>query len=428
MRRLAIPVALLAAILVAAPAAAASTTRVSVKSDGKQANGSSSDSSISANGRYVAFDSVASNLVAKDTNGTVDVFVRDRSTGKTKRVSVRSDGKQGKGYSYSPSISANGRYVAFVSGAKNLVARDTNGTEDIFVHDRVTKKTTRVSVKSNGKEANGGNSFDPSISADGRVVAFESDASNLVARDTNGRDDVFVHDRVTKKTTRVSVKSNGKQGTGGNSFSPSISADGRYVAFTSFAPNLVAKDTNGRLDVFVHDRVTKKTTRVSVTSDGAEGTGESLRPSISANGRYVAFPSYASDLVAGDEKGFVDVFVRDRVAKKTTRVSVRSDGAEGTGESYEPSISADGRHVAFMSYATNLVAGDTNEAGDVFVHDRVTGKTSRVSVTSDGTEGNGGNSSFASISANGRFVAFMSQADLVAEDTNEVGDIFVRAR
>jgi Tol biopolymer transport system component len=194
MRRLAIPVALLAAILVAAPAAAASTTRVSVKSNGTEGNGNSGSPSISRTGRYVAFVSAASNLVAGDTNARDDVFVRDRSTGKTKRVSVKSDGKQGNGDSEDPSISADGRFVAFESGASNLVAGDTNDAFDVFVRDRVGRKTTRVSVKSNGKQANG-TSFNPSISADGRYVAFWSGASNLVAGDTNDAQDVFVRAR-----------------------------------------------------------------------------------------------------------------------------------------------------------------------------------------------------------------------------------------
>jgi Tol biopolymer transport system component len=266
----------------------------------------------------------------------------------------------------------------------------------------------------------------PSISADGRYVAFHSDASNLVPGDTNGTWDIFVHDRLTGQTTRVSVASDGTQGNNGSG-DPSISADGRYVAFTSEASNLVPGDTNGTWDIFVHDRVTGQTTRVSVASDGSEGYGSSFSSSISADGRYVAFSSWASNLVPGDTNGWADVFVHDRVTGQTTRVSVASDGTEGNHVSLLPSISADGRYVAFSSWASNLVPGDTNEVQDIFVHDRLTGQTSRVSVASGGTEGNGA-SEFPSISADGRYVAFYSAAsNLVPGDTNGTWDIFVAA-
>jgi Tol biopolymer transport system component len=249
-----------------------------------------------------------------------------------------------------------------------------------------------------------------------------------VAGDTNDREDIFVHDRVTKKTTRVSVRSSGTEGND-HSEGASISADGRYIAFVSLSSNLVAGDTNDQVDTFVHDRVTKKTTRVNVKSDGKQGEQGSINyPSISADGRYVAFMYRGEDLVAGDTKGFTDIFVRDRVAKETTRVSVKSDGTEGNGDSVSPAISAAGRYVAFISLSSNLVAGDTNDSSDVFVHDRVTGKTRRVSVTSEGAEANGDSISPA-ISADGRVVAFDSYApDLVADDTNDTLDVFVRVR
>jgi Tol biopolymer transport system component len=233
------------------------------------------------------------------------------------------------------------------------------------VHDRLTGQTTRVSVASDGAQGNG-DSECPSISADGRYVAFASLASNLVPGDTNGRMDIFVHDRLTGQTTRVSVASDGTEGNGDSGF-PSISADGRYVAFASLASNLVPGDTNGTWDVFVHDRLTGQTTRVSVASGGAQGNGDSRFPSISADGRYVAFQSYASNLVPGDTNGVLDVFVHDRLTGQTTRVSVASDGTQGDSYSFGSSISADGRYVAFASYASNLVPGDTNGWADVFV-------------------------------------------------------------
>jgi len=408
------------------------TTRMSVASDGQQGNGSSSWPAISADGRYVGFSSSASNLVADDTNGQMDVFVHDRVTGATTRVSVASDGTPANGnssYDNHPAISADGRYVAFYSDASNLVAGDTNGVTDIFVHDRATSATTRVSVATDGTQANA-DCWDVAISADGRYVAFDSGASTLVAGDTNVRIDVFVHDRYTGITTRVSVATDGTEGNVG-SWIPAISADGRYVAFFSKASTLVAGDTNDEEDVFVHDRVTRTTTRVSVATDGTQGNGASTHPAISADGRLIAFGSSASTLVAGDTNGSWDIFVHDRDAGTTTRVSVATDGTEGNLGSWRSSISADGRYVAIFSLASNLVADDTNGKFDVFVHDRVTGATTRVSVATDGTQGNG-NSSYRTtpgLSADGRSVVFDSDAsNLVTGDTDGWKDIFVHMR
>jgi len=413
-------------VLLAQADSAGTTTRVSVASDGTQGNGWSGYPSPSADGRYVAFHSWASNLVPGDTNGYLDVFVHDRATGQTTRVSVASDGAQLNSYSEYPSLSADGRYVAFDSWANTPVSGDTNGTWDVFVHDRTTGQTTRVSVATDGGQANG-NSYYPSLSADGRHVAFSSFASNLVSGDTNGQVDVFVHDRGTGRTTRVSVATDGAQGNG-FSYSPSLSADGRYAAFASSASNLAPDDTNGFADAFVHDRVTAQTTRVSLATDGAQGNGDSYGHPISADGRYVAFDSLASNLVSGDTNGLEDVFVHDRGTGQTARVSVASDGTQGNSWSYLPSLSADGRYVGFMSNASNLVPGDTNGYEDVFLHDRVTGQTTRVSVASDGTQGDW-ISLEPSISADGRYVAFTCWAsNLVPGDTNGEGDIFVHDR
>ena len=348
------------------------TTRVSVASDGSEGNFDSTFSSISADGRYVAFQSYANNLVNNDTNGTGDIFVHDRQTGQTTRVSVASNGTEGNANSYDSSIiSADGRYVAFISDANNLVSNDTNLATDVFVHDRQTGQTTRVSVASNGTEGNDRSSA-PTISADGRYLAFNSDASNLVSGDTNDQGDIFAHDRQTGQTTRVSIASDDTEGNS-SSATPAVSVDGRYVAFQSFASNLISGDTNGQGDIFVHDRQTGQITRVSVASDGTEGNNFSgFSPAISADGRYVAFHSYASNLVSDDTNGRPDVFVHDRQTGQTTRVSTASDGTEGNNHSlfYYPAFSADGRFVAFYSTASNLVSGDTNGMGDVFVHDR----------------------------------------------------------
>jgi len=404
--------------------------RVNVASDGTQANNRSFYSpSISANGRYTAFISEASNLVVGDTNGYFDFFVYDRISGSTERVNVASGGAQSNGQSYyAPSISADGRYVVFQSEASNLVPGDTNGDCDVFVHDRVSGSTERVNMSSDGTQANHHCVSPPSISADGRYVAFVSHASTLVRNDTNAHYDVFVHDRFTDSTERVSVASDGTQATGSSFYAPMISADGRYVAFTSEASNLVAGDTNGFDDVFVHDRVSNSTERVNVASDATQTNNQTyLRPSISADGRYVAFYSNASNLVADDTNGVSDIFVHDRVSDSTERVSVSSDAMQANQASYPPSISADGRYVVFSSEASNLVANDSNGVSEIFVHDRVSRTTGRVNMASDGTQAN--QLSFnPSISSDGRNIAFISRADNLlgmGMDTNSYDDVFV---
>jgi len=414
-------------------ASSGATTRVSVDSNGNQGDGGSEGPAISADGRYAAFYSSAANLVTGDTNGQWDVFVHDRQTGVTQRVSVDSDGNEANGASYHDAISADGRNVGFMSGASNLVPGDTNSVADIFVHDRQTGVTQRVSVDSDGSEANGASDA-PALSADGRFVAFTSDATNLVAGDTNSVADIFVRDRQTGVTQRVSVDSDGSEANGYSATPPTISADGRFVAFRSQASNLVPDDTNSVADVFVHDRQTGVTQRVSVDSNGNQGNASSgmiYTEVISADGRFVAFRSQASNLVAGDTNNASDTFVHDRETAITERVSVNTAGVQANSSS-DPAggaISNDGRYVAFGSYATNLVTGDTNNVLDVFVRDRQVGATTRVSVDSNGNQGDGGSYNAAAISADGSFVAFKSQAtNLVPGDTNSVEDVFVHER
>jgi Tol biopolymer transport system component len=405
------------------------TTRVSVASDGAQGNNASGKPSTSADGRYIAFESNASNLVSGDTNGYWDVFVRDTVENTTTRVSVATGGAQGNGDSFGPSISADGRYVVFHSDASNLVSGDINGKRDVFVRDTVANTTALVSADSSGAQGNN-DSFGAAISADGHYVIFASNASNLVSGDTNGKQDVFIRDIVASITTRASVSSSGVEGNSDSGWwSPydlAISADGRYVVFGSYASNLVTGDTNGAPDEFLRDTVANTTIRVSVNSSGVQEIGGgSYNPSISADGRYIAFASDATNLVSGDTNGTADVFVRDIIANTTKRVSVNSSDLQGNSGSYNPSISANGRFVAFMSYASNLVSGDTDGATDVFVRDTVTNTTTRISLASSGAQGNA-NSYSPSISADGHFVAFISDANnLVSGDTNGYSDVFV---
>jgi hypothetical protein len=404
------------------------TELASISTAGEQGNSFSFNSSISAYGRFVVFYSEASNLVSGDTNGEWDVFVRDRQTGETERVSVSSTGEEGDAVSQQAAISADGRYIAFESYATNLVNGDTNGARDIFVHDRQAGTTERISVSSTGEQANSYSSK-PAISADGRFVAFDSNATNLVEGDTNGTLDVFVFDRQTGVTERVSVNSSSEQGDD-SSNSPAISGNGRYVAFRSDATNMISNDTNFFPDVFVHDRQTGVTERVSVSSTGEEGDHFSYGVSISADGRYVAFGSSSTNLVIPEDVNeyLADIFVHDRQTDETVRVSVSSVGEKGDADSDDPAISADGRLVAFSSAATNLVSGDTNGEQDIFVHNLLTGETERVSVSSIGEQGND-YSVDPSISANGSIVVFESQAtNLVSGDINGTQDVFAHTR
>jgi Tol biopolymer transport system component len=289
-------------------------------------------------------------------------------TTETTRVSIDSNGIEGDNSSFASFITSDGKFVVFESDATNLVIGDGNARKDIFVHDRETGATTRVSVSTGGVEGNN-NSFAPFISSDGRFVVFESDATNLVLGDGNGRRDIFVHDRQTGATTRVSVSSGGIEGNN-RSFDPSISSDGNFVVFESNSTNLVANDENVRGDIFVHNRATGETTRVSVSSGGVEGNNNSFAPFISSDGRFVVFESNATNLVAGDFNGRRDIFVHDGATGETTRVSVSSEDLEGDNNSYAPFISEDGKFVVFESLATNLVTGDGNGRRDIFVHER----------------------------------------------------------
>jgi len=416
-------------LTLAQSAAAGATVRVSIASSGSQGDADSSSPSLSGNGRFVAFASNADNLVPGDTNGVTDIFVRDVVSGTTERVSVSSSGAQADAASFAPRITPDGRFVVFASNANNLVSGDTNGTTDVFLHDRTTGVTELESVSSSGVQGNGNlGSGAPAVSSDGRFVAFASAATNFLANDANlGADDVFVRDRSLGTTELISLSSTGVQGNSG-SVGPSISADGRFVSFDSQATNLVPHDGNGNFDVFVRDRVAGTTTRVSVTSSGAERAGLSGDNSISADGRFVAFDSRAS-FVRQDTHPFqrccYDVYIHDLVTAKTELISVSILGTSGNADSRFPSVSADGTLVAFYSKATNLIANDSNGAWDVFVRDRgIPATTTRASVSSSGTAGNLA-STLTSISSDGTVVGFESEAsNLVTGDTNRAMDIF----
>ncbi len=394
---------------------------VSTDSTGVQGNDKSQNPSISQDAKYVAFESQSDNLVEEDSNSNWDVFIKEADTGKTARVSTNSEGNEGNGRSRYPSVSADGRYVSYDSDAKNLVADDGNSRIDVFVKDTETNQTIRVSTDSSGEEGNK-SSKKPSISSNGRFVAFESDAQNLIGdgADNNTSTDIFVNDTQTNKTSRVSTSSAGSE-VDDDSYNPSMSADGRYVAFRSKASNLVDDDTNTKDDVFVKDTQTGTTTRVSTNSAGLEGNNESRDPSISTDGRFVAFRSKASNLVDDDTNSNSDIFVKDLQTNTISRESTDLFDLEGNGDSYYPSISSDGRYLAFRSRADNLVDDDSNERADIFVKDRQDGDIIRVSTDASGNEANN-DSTNPSVSSES-IVAFESKADNLLGVGNDVNGI-----
>ena len=398
---------------------------VSVTSTYGQGDSHSEESSISADGRYVAFNSRANNFNLGDTNGRADVYVFDRVELVTTLVSVTSAGGLGTHHSEDPSISADGRYVAFESRAPNLVAGDTNGVSDIFIRDRLSGITSRVSTATGGLQANGA-STDVAISSDGTIVSFTSAATNLVPGDTNGVDDIFVHDTKTGTTFRVSVSSGGGESNGGSGFS-SISGDGSRVAFQSSATNLVLSDTNGQLDAFLRDTAAGVTRLVSASSSGVVGNGPSYSPWTARDGQSVAFGSGATNLVPGDTNGVQDIFVHELDSQATHRVSMTPLQGQPNGDCYSPSLNADGRIVSYMTAATNYVIPDVNGTyTDIYVFDRDKLTTTLVSQSSDGVQA-GFYSSDATLTDSGDIISFDSPAsDLVASDTNSAVDVFVR--
>jgi len=344
------------------------TELVSVNDAGVQANADShalgDAPAISGDGQVIAFYSDATNLVTGDGNGETDVFVRLRGSGQTQIASVATDGSQGNGPSLSPSITADARYVAFQSLAANLVFDDTNNVADIFVRDLVANTTERVCDQIQGNNY----SYGPSISADGNFVAFTSAATNFVPHDTNNHLDVFVCNRQTGVIDLVSISTTGVQGNG-DSVLPAISMDGRFVAFKSVASNLVPNDNNGVADVFVRDRLMGTTERVSVNTHGGDSDGASFPPSIDYSGRVVAFGSEADNLVPHDENGVSNVFARDRQSGVTIEVDLNDPGQQANPGTLNvsPSVSGDGTAVGFISLASNLVTNDFNGVSDVYL-------------------------------------------------------------
>jgi Tol biopolymer transport system component len=434
-RRAAVVAAATGLLAGAAPGLAAVTAEppelVSESLSGQSSNGGGGIPRISADGRYVAFGSSGDDLVPGDTNGVIDVFVRDLTTGEVERVSVSSDGVQADEYSSSPQISADGRYVGFSSSSTTLVAEELEpGPSHYFIRDRWSDQTRVVLIRHEGREAYVQSLF-ASLSGNGRFLAFVS-SDDLVPGDDDGDGrDIY---RVDLETMEVQLVTVAPEGRPSQLWSdrPSVSYSGRFVAFESSA-RLVARDRNGERDVYVRDMLKQRTQLVSVSSREVGGDKGARAPAISAGGRYVVFSSWASTLVPGDTNRKSDVFIRDRRLGTTHRVSVSSNERQGNRQTHGEStfigsaaVSADGRFVAFNSLASNFVRGDTNDTLDVFVRDRAEGTTSLMSEATDGSTGNG-TSSWAVLAADGSRAAFSSAAsDLVPNDMNDAGDVFVR--
>jgi hypothetical protein len=396
--------------------------RASLSNTESEGNDESNDANVSFEGRFVGFASEATNLVPNDSNGNRDVFVRDLNTRTTERVSVTNAGGGGNGASYDPDLSSsNARYVVFESLSSNF-ATDSNGVSDIFMRDRVSDTTTLVSESLGGTTGNGISRF-PAITPDGDFTVFSSLASDIVAGDTNAQEDCFVRDNAGGSFNRVLTWNGGQ--VNDNCSRPDISGGTPIIAFESTATNLIPVDANGSVsDIFIVSIFNTNLELVSVNATGDQANGSSHYASVAANGNFVAFMSFASNLVSGDTNGRADIFVKDMTTGEVDRVSVATDGTQGDFDALHPAISNNGRYITFSSLSTTLVPDDDNFATDIFVHDRQTGITTRVSTHSSGIEGNG-ISDEPSISGDGNFVGFASEADnLVPDDLNEVSDVF----
>ena len=402
--------------------------RVSVSSTEVEANGDSISpvyDGVSEDGRFVVFESDATNLVTADGNGLRDVFVRDRLLGTTTRVSEAWSGGDATGISFYPSISEDGRWIAFTSDAPDLVVDDTNAAQDVFVYDRTTGQVSRVSMGWDGSEGNG-DSRTPSISGDGRYVAFRSSATNLVPGSMTVSKSIYVRDLQTGDNELVSETWDGFQESGG-SWYPHISADGRHVAFISNSTDLVSFDDNGVNDVFMRDLDLGVNSMIGVDIDGEAGNSNTGGFGISADGRYAGVSSNATDLLppGEDDNAVQDAFVRDLDLGVTERVSVSSSGEQADAGSGPATLDGSGRFVAFHSESSNLVDGDVNVATDIFGHDRATGITTLLTITAAGAQSND-NSVDPTMSADGCFVVFKSLAtNLVPDDANGFQDVFV---
>ncbi|MCB9933784.1 MAG: IPT/TIG domain-containing protein [Planctomycetes bacterium] len=399
--------------------------RVNLDSSGQQVTGSSGNSVFTPDGRYVAFASAAGTLVAGDTNGVVDTFVRDMQTGITERVSVSSAGAEATDDCLPVSISPDGRFVMFQTESLNLATHPQLGAgmSLVYLRDRQTSTTTLVTKP---QEITGNWRMDASgvcASDDQRYLLLNSKTA-MSATDNNGFFDAYVLDTQSGCYERLLAALPGQE-PNADVIARGASRDMRYIVFQSGASNILNGDNNSQDDIFLYDRISETTRLVSISQSGAFGNQASNMCSVSADGRYVAFGSLASDLVNGDTNAEYDIFVRDMQLGVTVRANVHDTGLEANGYSSHPRISGDGRLVIFSSVATNLVNGDTNGTADVFVRDLTGLATTRLSVNGANMEGNG-ISEVDGLSPDGRYAALTSSSsNLVPNDTNGTPDLFM---
>lgn len=398
------------------------TEAVSVDSSGNYPNNTVQGIASSGDGRYIVFESNATNLVPNDTNNARDIFLRDTVNNTTTRVSIASDGAQANSDSFGEDVSYDGRYVVYSSYASNLVSNDTNGKYDIFMYDTQNHTTTRVTQTSGGTQANAASSY-PVVSADGRFVAFDSEAFNLdssITTDPNQQpagQQVFVKDMATGAINDVSnvagVRINGM------AFVSSISCDGGIIGFSSKASNLTPNDTNGYEDAFIANRVNGSNIITNLT---ANGNGDSGTTAVSCNGNQVLIGSSANNLVSGDTNGYLDGFVYDRLSQSLKRVSLTSTGSEANAAVNPVGISDDGRFIAIASSATNMVPSYPSTAsGAVYIKDMRDGTLQAVNIKSDGTIANG-SVGLTAMSADGQYISYLtSTTDLISGISNPYG-------
>ena len=411
----------------ASPTLAAGTTeRINVGPHGEQADGDSFEASVSAHGRIVAFFAASDNIIPGGPSDTsAGILVRDRLTGTTVRADVSPTGGPADNFGEEPLVSRNGRTVAFVSYASNLVANTTNGLGNVFLRDLLTGATTRASLGSGGQQPDR-NCQLAALSADGQVVAFTTSATNLTPLSGRFYVNLYVRDLATGTTT---LETPSRRGGLANAptFEASLSGNGRFLAFASYAHNLVRATRLGHhQNVFLRDRRKGRTVLVSATPDGGEGNGISFGPFVTDDGATVAFSSFATDLVPGGTSGQGDVFLRHVRTGATERVRFTTGDVEPDSGVFLADMTPDGRFLLVRSSAGNLVPNDTNSDNDFFLFDRVSQSLARVNVGNDGAQANSVTDD-ARLSADGGTVVFSSLAsNLAPNDTNDHHDIFVR--
>ena len=397
---------------------------IDVNTSGGIPNSYAGSPAISQNGRYVAFQSASTNLVSTTTNGQYQIYVRDRFSGTTTLASISSSGTVGNSYSTQPRISSDGKYVVFTSNSSNLVSGDTNAKTDAFIHNMATGNTDLISKNVSGTISNGYTET-PDITFDGRYVVFSSYATNLVTSPsvTSGNH-IYLKD-LSNGTVKLLSQSSTGSVANADSWNPRISCEGRTVVFQSYANNLVSGDTNNpslsKSRIYVEDLL-NGIDPVYITGTGNDNM---VYPSVSCNGNYVGFSSDASNLVSGDTNSSQDTFIFDRNTSTIERISINSSSTQGNDSSYGlPGISNDGRYVVFSSDATNFASGDTNGVVDIFLRNREAGTTELLSRNSGGTISNGNNSG-ADLSSDGRYATYASYSNnLVSGFSNTNTSIF----